>query len=226
MITFMRWLNQNPQESKNPSSKVTGRLRTLMKGYRSTMDAPCCDLVPELLAAYPNAKFILSVRDSEDSWWRSWYEALGDHFGSGLRRNIYRGCISSVSLLRRMDDMAQETRYRLVRDWGSIGPHIYGMHNQRVRDLVPKGQLLEFNVKEGWGPLCTFLEVDVPEKPFPKLNEGGSMKAIYFGQQIFGAAAWAFYLGVVVGATYLAAKPQLARSFLQSAQRWVKSTLR
>jgi len=31
-------------------------------------------------------------------------------------------------------------------------------------------QLLEFSVKEGWGPLCAFLGVPVPDVPFPRLN--------------------------------------------------------
>ena len=38
--------------------------------------------------------------------------------------------------------------------------------------LVPSSQLLVFNVKEGWDPLCTFLEKPVPEIPFPKKNAG------------------------------------------------------
>ena len=28
-----------------------------------------------------------------------------------------------------------------------------------------------FNVKEGWKPLCRFLEVDIPDKPFPHKNK-------------------------------------------------------
>eukprot|EP00750_Incisomonas_marina_P029714 INCI7219.1.p1 GENE.INCI7219.1~~INCI7219.1.p1 ORF type:complete len:196 (-),score=24.83 INCI7219.1:197-751(-) len=38
-------------------------------------------------------------------------------------------------------------------------------HNQRVRDVTPSDQLLEFNVKQGWEPLCSFLEVPTAECP-------------------------------------------------------------
>ena len=31
-------------------------------------------------------------------------------------------------------------------------------------------QFLEYDVKEGWGPLCRFLEVEVPEVEFPSKN--------------------------------------------------------
>ncbi len=43
-------------------------------------------------------------------------------------------------------------------------------HNDAVRAMIPAGQLLEFEVKQGWGPLCEFLEVPVPEEPFPRTN--------------------------------------------------------
>ena len=49
------------------------------------------------------------------------------------------------------------------------GPEFYRMHNEEVRRFVPQERLLEFNVKEGWGPLCKFLEVPEPDTPFPHL---------------------------------------------------------
>lgn len=81
------------------------------------------------------------------------------------------------------------------------------MHNQRVRELISNEQLLEYNVKEGWERLCEFLEVDVPEAPFPKLNEGDSIKAVYAGHQIFGAFVWGIYLSLGFGVVYLAYDP-------------------
>ena len=35
---------------------------------------------------------------------------------------------------------------------------------------VPADQLLVFQAKDGWAPLCRFLEVDVPETPYPRTN--------------------------------------------------------
>ena len=41
-----------------------------------------------------------------------------------------------------------------------------------IRSLVPSANLLEFNVKEGWGPLCQFLGVAEPlDSPFPHENK-------------------------------------------------------
>ena len=35
-------------------------------------------------------------------------------------------------------------------------------------------RVLIFNLKQGWDPLCEFLDKEVPKKPFPWLNKGGS----------------------------------------------------
>lgn len=43
-------------------------------------------------------------------------------------------------------------------------------HVERVRRLVPREQLLEFNPKQGWVPLCQFLNVSIPTGDFPHLN--------------------------------------------------------
>ena len=44
--------------------------------------------------------------------------------------------------------------------------------NEEVKERVPAERLLVYEVREGWGPLCDFLGVAVPEgKPFPHLND-------------------------------------------------------
>lgn len=40
-----------------------------------------------------------------------------------------------------------------------------------VRELVPEGKLLEWNVEDGWQPLCEFLGKVIPEEPFPRAND-------------------------------------------------------
>ena len=41
----------------------------------------------------------------------------------------------------------------------------------REDSAIPPERLLVYNVKEGWEPLCRFLNVPVPEGPFPHLND-------------------------------------------------------
>lgn len=50
----------------------------------------------------------------------------------------------------------------------------YFEHYGTLRKIVPKDNLLEYKVQDGWGPLCEFLDVPKPEIPFPRINEGDS----------------------------------------------------
>lgn len=45
-------------------------------------------------------------------------------------------------------------------------------HYIHIRSTVSPSNLLEFRSEDGWGPLCKFLDKDVPEGPYPRSNEG------------------------------------------------------
>jgi hypothetical protein len=47
---------------------------------------------------------------------------------------------------------------------------IYRAHEEDVRRSIAPERLLAFDVSEGWDPLCAFLEVPVPDIPFPRTN--------------------------------------------------------
>ena len=47
----------------------------------------------------------------------------------------------------------------------------YEEHNRRVREVIPSDRLLKYDVRQGWAPLCKFLDVEeCPQVPFPKTN--------------------------------------------------------
>jgi hypothetical protein len=81
----------------------------------------------------------------------------------------------------------------------------YGIerHNDMVRRLVPKNNLLEFHPADGWKPLCEFLGKDIPEgnPDFPHINEGDSLKkTLDFALRIrivISLAEWAMWLSPV-----------------------------
>ena len=52
----------------------------------------------------------------------------------------------------------------------TLGPGVHNAHNKEVQSNVPREKLLIFNVKMGWKPLCEFLNVPIPEQPFPNLS--------------------------------------------------------
>ena len=48
--------------------------------------------------------------------------------------------------------------------------------NNEVKTKVPDERLLVFNVKDGWEPLCKFLNLPIPDGPFPNTNDSKQMK--------------------------------------------------
>jgi hypothetical protein len=58
----------------------------------------------------------------------------------------------------------------------------YRRNNQQVRDTISAERLLVFNVAEGWGPLCSFLERPEPATPFPRSHPRDEFWAHFGGE--------------------------------------------
>lgn len=61
-------------------------------------------------------------------------------------------------------------------EFEEVGKRKFFEHNEMVRNLVPKERLLEYRVGEGWGRLCSFLDISVPEYEFPVTNVGDTFR--------------------------------------------------
>jgi hypothetical protein len=44
---------------------------------------------------------------------------------------------------------------------------VYEAHAAYIKRVVPEKQLLYFDVRQGWEPLCRWLDVDLPNQDFP-----------------------------------------------------------
>ncbi|KDQ13804.1 hypothetical protein BOTBODRAFT_361023 [Botryobasidium botryosum FD-172 SS1] len=64
--------------------------------------------------------------------------------------------------------------------------------------------LLEYQVKEGWTPLCHFLGVSIPDLPFPRVNDAESFNSRY-RSDLMASAGWGLlWMSIaVVGGTSL-----------------------
>ena len=156
-------LQLSPEEAKSRSD----RIQRHMRGYVATVDSPGCDVYQDLMVLYPKAKVILSVRDSDEAWWKSFSNSLG---AQGTRR--YGWLVYPIPFLRCNAILFHAITKRWMRRAGTdvVGPAIHGAHNKDVQSNVPREKLLVYNVKLGWKPLCEFLDVPVPEQPFPNLS--------------------------------------------------------
>ena len=53
---------------------------------------------------------------------------------------------------------------------------IYKDFNNEIINSVPSDQLLVYRIKDGWGPLCSFLNVSIPKEDFPVKNQRKEFK--------------------------------------------------
>lgn len=170
-------LNQ-PQHLQFWSNLVFERIKPepsdwkrLFRGYVATTDMPSAYYFRELTTVFPRAKVVLTVRDEND-WFESYCRLLkAIHrfrylrflpplnkfwpFGQRLHKLVFGGSPSIKNAANR-----------------DVMVAAYREYNARVRTTVPPERLLEFNVRQGWEPLCNFLGFEVPSTPFPHLNSG------------------------------------------------------
>lgn len=142
--------------------------RAAMDGYGSCIDWPACNFHAELAEAFPDAKILLSVRDPE-----RWYDSVAS--------TIHRAWLGSKD----GDGPITGAKLDVIRDvvWGERGTFqgrfedrewVLSMLAERtaaVQAAYPADRLLTFDASEGWEPLCAFLDVPVPDEPFPRLND-------------------------------------------------------
>ncbi|KAG0646936.1 hypothetical protein D0Z07_6471 [Hyphodiscus hymeniophilus] len=134
--------------------------------YAGVSDIPAALFYEELIDAYPEAKIILTTRD-EDKWFES-MKATVWHLHESRKAASAKGIPYRLS----------ELQYEHV--WGG-DPDTYGRakyreHNERLRSIAPNDRFLEYQVQEGWQPLCSFLNKEVPTVPFPRSDDWAEYK--------------------------------------------------
>lgn len=76
-------------------------------------------------------------------------------------------------------------------------------HHKKVASLVPEGQLLEMDLNDGWAPLCRFLDVPVPDEPFPRVNDAKAADKYATGVILKALGVWFGIFSVVAVPLYL-----------------------
>ncbi|KAF2753867.1 hypothetical protein EJ05DRAFT_504469 [Pseudovirgaria hyperparasitica] len=151
----------------------------------ATTDTPTIFFMPELAAAYPDAKIILTTRDSPEQWYASVQNTLVPLTrmmlpGTSLWARIYQFFLPDLPTQTLNEKIALHGDMRKFLDFNpERGAASYREHKEAVYDIVKDTpeRFLEMNVKEGWEPLCKFLGKPLPlnekgEKiPFPRVND-------------------------------------------------------
>jgi len=143
----------------------------LLGDCQAVTDVPHVLFAEDLMAAYPDAKIVLNTRDL-DSWWRS-FEATAMAVAHGQQKTLLEWLdpeVGKSQLLKRLVTTALfKTGTGTVTE--DIAKKHFTEYYSKIKQLAPKERLLEYDVKEGWSPLCAFLGRDIPEEPFPRVND-------------------------------------------------------
>ncbi|MBG7610574.1 MAG: sulfotransferase family protein [Anaerolineae bacterium] len=148
----------------------------LFKKYKAGVDYPFPTYYKKYLEKFPNTKVILTIRDPED-----WYESAKETIYPIQRVLInwlpFGKLVGRTTIWYKLFDGRFKDREF------AIG--VFKKHIEEVKVIVPKEKLLIYNIKEGWGPLCEFLNVQIPRESFPHVNRRVSMKIMMVFSSIF-----------------------------------------
>lgn len=168
----------------------------IFDGFNSTTDWPGAFFWRELIDVYPDAKVLLSVRDYE-SWARSMSDTINHiYFGDSLMRHLalarYKVDPGWAVWMDLMIDMNWAEGGTFAGTEGEPGPMMEAAErfNEEVKNTVPAERLLVWEPKEGWEPICEFLEVKVPDEPLPQVNDTEAFKDMINGAAIETLSAW------------------------------------
>ncbi len=161
----------NPEHIEIWNATCDGKMpdwKSLFSGYAATLDAPACLYWRELAQCFPSAKVLLLRRDPE-----SWYESMlsTTHqvvMGPKGETEPALAMVKRVFFERYFKGRFEDKDYAIAR---------YRQYCDEVRGSISKERLLDYEVSQGWGPLCEFLGYSVPDEPFPRRNTRDMFKA-------------------------------------------------
>jgi hypothetical protein len=136
----------------------------IYSAYLATVDWPGCHFWRQLADRYPDAKVLLTLRDPE-RWWESMNETILQAMKNlpAVPGNGQRAAMRFAELIINEQTFAGDfSRENVIA--------AFERHNAAVRAAFSPERLLVYEVSQGWAPLCDFLDVPVPDAPFPRTN--------------------------------------------------------
>ncbi|KAI9719836.1 MAG: hypothetical protein M1828_006057 [Chrysothrix sp. TS-e1954] len=145
----------------------------LLGHCQAVCDFPACAFAPELIAAYPDAKVILTNRPI-DAWYQSCIGTIRNSMTSPL---LYLMGFFDTEVMGKWTPMTRALFKGVFdNDFEKNGIQVYQDQYNLVRSIVPKDRLLDYQVGEGWDRVCEFLEVPKPSVPYPNTNEAAAFR--------------------------------------------------
>ncbi|TGZ58499.1 hypothetical protein CRM22_009601 [Opisthorchis felineus] len=172
-----KWLEIDHLLSNSPENDESidpSLFRQIYRGFRSGTDIPTSCYYKQLMKVYPDVKVVLTTRDSQE-WLTSARQTIFPRVPDVPTSWVG---ILACQLLVGMGFLRVKSRcsQRMLgpqpdRDDDRKLLEAYERWNAQVKQVVPAKRLLVYNIREGWGPLCKFLNVPIPNEPFPCTND-------------------------------------------------------
>ena len=132
----------------------------IFDAFDGAMDEPVMLMYEEVMAAFPEAKFLLTI-SAPESWFKTYVDLITtSHIETTGYPKPAAECTAMASWGCIFDGSSTEAqKHTCLQN--------YERHIQRVQDMIPPQRLLVYNWSDGWTPLCHFLGLPIPEEDFP-----------------------------------------------------------
>lgn len=182
------------------------------RGYRAGVDFPISLFYKELMKAFPNAKVVLTVRDDGEGWYKSVKSTIFRvlslnsklHSSTFLRLvgTNHAAIVAEATGMKRPEGF-KKGMFEVAGSSLEESVEFYNHWNEEVKRTVPADRLLVFNVKQGWKPLCDFLNLPEPKQPFPNVNDTKSMQRMFNTLDLMGIVVTYVIPCITAGLGYL-----------------------
>ena len=153
------------------------------RGFRSGVDFPISMFYRELMRAFPDAKVVLTKRNPA-----TWYTSVqGSIYQLALKMRSFSmrtilwlgGILFNAETVVRVSSAPikgfPKGMFPVIEAGEEASVEFFNKWMDEVIKTVPKERLLIFECKEGWEPLCKFLDLPIPDEPFPRVNDTKAM---------------------------------------------------
>lgn len=210
--SWIKILRHWPAKNSSDKQLILNLLRERLDGFAAITDAPGSQLVPELMELYPDAKVICTIRDPD-----AWVKSMAG-VSSASTMWFLRFVLFPLPTLRFFVDYISVLRHQWLYLYGESEPATmvtWERHIAWLKEIVPADRLIFFDVKQGWGPLCTVLGKKVPDEPFPNINDGQAIDRLAKRSVQRGLIRWAgiFAVGAVILAMFMLRYPAITTSW-------------